>query len=45
MKVEIDDVEEVVDGYVESYATSTRVSIPKKYAKKRVKIIILKEEK
>ena len=42
MKIEIDDVEEVVDGTVESYNTSTRISIPKKYAKRRVKIVILK---
>jgi putative transposon-encoded protein len=44
MKVEIDNVEEVVDGKVESYSTSTRISIPKKYAKRKVKIIILKED-
>ncbi len=43
MKVEIDNVEEVVDGRVESYSTSTRISIPKKYANRKVKIIILKE--
>jgi len=43
MKVEIDNVEEILDGTVESYATSTRVSIPKKYANRKVKIIVLKE--
>ena len=43
MKIEIDNVEEVIDGKVDSYSTSTRISIPKKYAKRRVKIIILKE--
>jgi putative transposon-encoded protein len=42
MKIEIDDVEEVVDGKVDSYATSTRITIPKKYAKRMVKIVILK---
>jgi len=45
MKIEIDNVEEVVDGKVDSYKTSTRITIPKKYAKRRVKIVILKEEK
>ena len=44
MKIEIDNVEEVIDGTVESYSTSTRISIPKKYAKRKVKIIILREE-
>ena len=34
----IENVEEVVDGKVESYSTSTRISIPKKYAKRKVKI-------
>lgn len=43
MKIEINDVEEVMDARVESYSTSTRITIPKKYANKRVKIIILKE--
>ncbi len=41
MKIEIDNVEEVIDAAVESYSTSTRISIPKKYAKRKVKIIIL----
>ena len=44
MKIEIDNVEEVVDGKVDSYKTSTRITIPKKYANRKVKIIILKEE-
>ncbi|MDO8480666.1 MAG: DUF2080 family transposase-associated protein [Nanoarchaeota archaeon] len=44
MKVELSDVEEVMDARVESYTTSTRVSVPKKYANRRVKIIILKDE-
>jgi len=44
MKIEIDNVEEVVDGKVDSYSTSTRIAIPKKYANRKVKIIILKEE-
>lgn len=44
MKVELENVEEVMDAHVESYTTSTRVSVPKKYAKRRVKIVILKDE-
>jgi len=44
MKIEIDNVDEVVDGKVDSYQTSTRITIPKKYAKRKVKIIILKDE-
>ncbi|MBD3163786.1 DUF2080 family transposase-associated protein [Candidatus Woesearchaeota archaeon] len=45
MRIEVDDVEEVIDGRVDSYSTSTRISIPKKYADRRVKIIILKDKK
>lgn len=41
MKIEIDNVEEVVDGKVDSYSTSTRITIPKKYANRKVKIVIL----
>jgi putative transposon-encoded protein len=44
MKIEISDVEEVIDGKVDSYNTSTRITIPKKYANRRVKIVILSEE-
>ena len=44
MKIEIEDVEEVVDGTVDSYNTSTRISIPKKYANRKVKIVVLKEK-
>jgi putative transposon-encoded protein len=43
MKIEIDNVEEVVDGKVDSYSTSTRIAIPKKYAKRKVKIVILQD--
>ena len=45
MKIEIDEVEEVIDGKVDSYSTSTRITIPKKYANRNVKIVILKDEK
>ncbi|MBS3106568.1 DUF2080 family transposase-associated protein [Candidatus Woesearchaeota archaeon] len=44
MKVELTDVDEVIDARVEGYKTSTRVSVPKKYANRRVKIVILKDE-
>jgi len=45
LKVEVDNVEEVLEAKVESYTTSTRVSIPKKYAHRKVKVLILGEEK
>jgi putative transposon-encoded protein len=44
MKIEIDNVEEVVDGKVDSYSTSTRITIPKKYANRKIKIVILQED-
>lgn len=44
MKVEVEDVEEVIDKTVDSYSTSTRIIIPKKYANRRVKVLILQEE-
>ena len=43
MKVEVEDVEEVIDKKVDSYTTSTRIIIPKKYANRKVKVLILKE--
>ncbi len=43
MKIEIENVDEVIEGKVDSYNTSTRITIPKKYAGRKVKIIILKE--
>lgn len=45
MKIELENVEEVVDGKVDSYKTSTRITIPKKYANRKVKIIIMEEDK
>ena len=42
MKVEVEDVEEVIDKKVDSYRTSTRIIIPKKYANRKVKVLILK---
>ena len=44
MKIEIEDVEEVIERKVDSYTTSTRIIIPKKYANRKVKVLILKEE-
>ncbi len=44
MKVEIDDVEEIIDKEVDSFKTSTRISVSKKYAGKKIKIIILKDK-
>jgi putative transposon-encoded protein len=45
MKVEIEHVEEVIDKSVDSYTTSTRIIIPKKYAGRKVKVLILEEKK
>ena len=45
MKVEIEDVEEIIEKKVDSFKTSTRISVPKKYAGRKIKIIILKEDK
>ncbi|MBW2981883.1 DUF2080 family transposase-associated protein [Candidatus Woesearchaeota archaeon] len=42
MKVEVENVEEVIDRKVDSYSTSTRIIIPKKYANRKVKVLILK---
>lgn len=43
MKIIIEEAEEIIETYVKSYTTSTRVSVPKKWANKRVKIILIKE--
>ena len=45
MKVEIDEVEEIIEKKVDSFKTSTRISVPKKYAGRRIKIIILEDKK
>ena len=44
MKVKVDNVEEVIDKKVDSYATSTRIIIPKKYANKKTKVLILEKD-
>lgn len=45
MKVEIDNVDEIIEKKVDSFRTSTRISLPKKYAGRNVKIIILEAKK
>ena len=41
MKIEIDNVDEVIEKEIESYRTSTRVSVPKRYKGRKVKILIM----
>lgn len=43
MKITIENVEAIVETEVKSYTTSTRVSVPKKWAKRKVKIVLIKE--
>jgi len=43
MKITIEDVEAIIETEVKSYLTSTRVSVPKKWANRKVKIILIKE--
>ena len=43
MKVEIDNVDEIIEKKVDSFKTSTRISLPKKYAGRNLKIIILEK--
>jgi putative transposon-encoded protein len=45
MKVEIDNVEEIIEKRVDSFKTSTRISVPKRYAGRKIKILILEEDK
>jgi putative transposon-encoded protein len=45
MRIEIENVEEVIEKKVDSYTTSTRIIIPKKYAGRTVKVLILEEGK
>ncbi len=45
MKIEIDNVDEIIEKVVDSFKTSTRISLPKKYAGKKVKIVILEDLK
>ena len=43
MKITIKDAEAIIESEVKSYNTSTRVSVPKKWANRKVKIILIKE--
>jgi putative transposon-encoded protein len=43
MKITIENVEAIIESEVKSYTTSTRVSVPKKWANRKVKIILIKE--
>lgn len=45
MKVEIENVDEIIEKKVDSFKTSTRISVPKKYAGRKIKIIILEGKK
>jgi len=45
MKVEINNVEEIIEKQVDSFRTSTRISLPKKYAGRKIKVIILEDIK
>ena len=42
MKITIENVEAIIETEVKSYQTSTRVSVPKKWAKRKVKIVLIK---
>ena len=44
MKIIIEDAEAIIETEVKSYKTSTRVSVPKKWANRKVKIILIKEK-
>jgi putative transposon-encoded protein len=43
MKIVIDEAIEMIERQVKSYSTCTRVSVPKSWANKRIKIILIKE--
>ncbi|MCD4666404.1 DUF2080 family transposase-associated protein [archaeon] len=43
MKIIIEKAEAIVETKVRSYRTSTRVSVPKKWANKKVKIVLVRE--
>lgn len=42
MRIVIEEVEEMIERDVKSYKTSTRVSVPKKWANRKIKVILLK---
>lgn len=43
MKITIEDVEAIIETEVKSYPSSTRISVPKKWANRKVKVILIKE--
>ena len=43
MRIIIEKAIEIIETDVKSYKTSTRVSVPKKWANRKVKIILIKE--
>ena len=43
MKIVIDEAIEMIERKVQSYSTSTRVSVPKSWANKKIKIILIRE--
>ncbi len=45
MKVIIEEAVEMIETEVKSYDTSTRISVPKRWAHKRVKVILIRTRK
>ena len=43
MKIVIEEAIEMIERRVKSYPTSTRISVPKKWANRRIKVILIKE--
>jgi len=44
MKLIIEEAEEMLERVVKCYKTSTRISVPKTWANRRIKIILVKDE-
>ena len=44
MKIVIEEAVAIIETEVKSYKTSTRVSVPKKWANRKVKIILIKSD-
>jgi len=43
MKIIVEEAVEMIERTVKSYPTCTRVSVPKTWANKRIKIILIRE--
>ncbi len=43
MKIVIEEAIEMIERQVKSYQTCTRVSVPKSWANRKIKIILIKE--